>query len=190
MATKVLLIEDNPDILEMYTIKFKNEGFDVITAMDGDEGIVKAIQENPDIILLDILMPNTNGFEVLEALHKRTKTNAKIIILSNLGEKEHMAKAYALGASYYMIKANYTPQEVVDKVRELLAQNKKREFLVDLCMGYDHKVLMDAVPSEVKAKICTSCGGTIVLKLEPNEKTQPYRTFKARFVCSKCGREI
>lgn len=116
----VLIIEDNQDLVEMYRLKLSLEGFRVETASDGEQGILKAVEVHPQLILLDILMPNMNGFEVLKALKNNSKIDAKIIVLSNLGQYENIREAKALGATEYMVKANTTPTMVVAKIKELL----------------------------------------------------------------------
>ena len=119
-APTILIIEDNPDLVEMYRLKLSLEGFRVETALDGEQGILKAVETKPDMILLDILMPNMNGFEVLKALKNNTKIEVKIIVLSNLGQYENIKEAKELGATEYMVKANTTPTMVVAKIKELL----------------------------------------------------------------------
>lgn len=118
---KVLLIEDDPFLLSMYTTKFEIEGFWIITADDGEKGIELAGSQKPDIILLDILMPKMNGFEVLESI-KADKATAQIpvILLTNLNQKDEIEKGLRLGAEDYLIKAHFMPTEVIEKVRKLL----------------------------------------------------------------------
>jgi len=119
-APVILIIEDNQDLIEMYRLKLSLEGFRVETALDGEQGILKAVETKPHMILLDILMPNMNGFEVLKALHQNSHLEAKIIVLSNLGQYENIREAKELGATEYMVKANTTPTMVVSKIKELL----------------------------------------------------------------------
>ncbi len=123
---KILLVEDDTFLVEMYTTKFELEGFDVVTAEDGARGLELAKKENPDIILLDILMPKMDGFEVLDAL-KKDATTAKIpvVLLTNLGQKDDVKKGFEKGAVGYLIKAHFMPSEVVDKIKSILAEHKK-----------------------------------------------------------------
>ena len=119
---KILLVEDDPFISEMYTTKFDRAGYDVETAMTGKEGLMKATEWGPDIILLDILIPEMDGFEVLSQVKKNPATSKiPVMMLTNLGQKEDIEKGAALGAAAYVVKAHFTPQEVVDKVKTLLA---------------------------------------------------------------------
>ena len=121
-SKKILLVEDDPFISEMYTTKFEKQGYECALAMTGKEGVAKAKEWMPDIVLLDILIPEMDGFEVLAALKKDTETKKiPVVMLTNLGQKEDIEKGTALGAAAYIIKAHFTPQEVVDKVKSLLA---------------------------------------------------------------------
>ena len=118
---KVLIIDDDPFIADMYVLKFRDEHFDVIAAHDGKDGLKKIKEFNPDVIVLDIVMPDMDGFEVLEVLRKENGPAHKILLLSNLGQKEDVERGMALGASDYAVKAHFTPSEVVERVRKLLA---------------------------------------------------------------------
>jgi len=123
---KILLVEDDTFLVEMYTTKFELEGFDVVTAEDGARGLELAGKENPDIILLDILMPKMDGFEVLDELKKNAKTkDIPVVLLTNLGQKDDVKKGFEKGAVGYLIKAHFMPSEVVDKIKSILAEHKK-----------------------------------------------------------------
>ncbi|MBU0540125.1 response regulator [bacterium] len=115
----VLIAEDDVFLLKVFQVKFKKAGFNVISAKDGDETLEKLRTENPDILLLDLVMPQKSGFEVLEEL-KRNPSAKKIpiIIVSNLGQETDVKHAKELGADEYIIKANYTLQQIVDLVKE------------------------------------------------------------------------
>ena len=114
----VLLIEDDPAVLEMYSLKLTLDGYQVSTAEDGDQGIAKAVELVPDIILLDIRMPGKDGFEVLEEL-RQIKATARIpvIIFSNYGEKELVNRGLELGARAYLVKAHTTPSSLSAQLR-------------------------------------------------------------------------
>lgn len=121
---KILLIEDDPFLLSMYSTKFEAEGFEVVSADDGEKGLAAANREKADIILLDILMPKMNGFEVLEKLKAEEKTrDIPVILLTNLNQKDEIEKGLVLGADDYMIKAHFMPSEVVAKIRKVLGKS-------------------------------------------------------------------
>ena len=117
----VFLIDDDPFILDMYTLKFKEHGFGVDSARNGKEALEKLKTLKPDCILLDIVMPEMDGFEVLRELKKGKKGGLpKVILLTNLGQKEDAEKGMEFGADDYVIKAHFTPSEVVEKVKQVL----------------------------------------------------------------------
>jgi len=119
--TKVLIVDDDAFLLDMYAIKFRESGFAVDIAKNGEEALAKSKSANPDVILLDIVMPKMDGFDVLRALKKdNLAPNAVIVILTNLGQKEDVERGLKLGASDYVVKAHFTPSEVVAKVKGLL----------------------------------------------------------------------
>ncbi|MEX0869865.1 MAG: response regulator [Candidatus Spechtbacterales bacterium] len=124
MAKKILLIEDDPFLTEIYTTKFEEVGYDIEVANNGEDGSNLAKETSPDVILLDIILPKINGLEVLTMLKKEEKLkNTPIIILSNLGAAEDVNRAIDLGANDYLIKSQYTPSEVVAKIEEVLKNN-------------------------------------------------------------------
>jgi DNA-binding response OmpR family regulator len=118
---KILIIEDDSFLLSMYAAKFELENFQVLLAQDGDKGLKLALKEIPDIILLDIILPEKDGFEVLKGLRADEKTkDMPVILLTNLSQKDDIDKGVELGAVDYLIKAHFTPSEVVDKVKKVL----------------------------------------------------------------------
>lgn len=117
----ILLIEDDPFLIDIYTLKLKEVGFSVDYADDGGEALKKIKEQKPDLILLDIVLPNLNGWEILREIKKTKDLNGlKIIILSNLAEKEEVEKGMNSGADKYLVKAHYTPTEVVREITEIL----------------------------------------------------------------------
>jgi len=168
---QILLIEDDPFLIDIYTTKLKEEGFSIEVATGGEEGLRKLREKKFDLLVLDIVLPKIDGWEILEKLKTelpkeakvkmrtkfssptelpkeakvkmrtkfsspielpkeakvkmRTKfsspiKNLKIIILSNLGQKEEVEKGLRLGAEKYLIKAHYTPTEVVEEIKQVL----------------------------------------------------------------------
>ena len=118
MANKILIVEDDFMLLDIFKTKFKKSGFKVFTALDGFEGLEAARKNNPDLILLDI-MPGMNGFQVLEKLKADERTKDIVVyILSNLGQQQEIDKGLRMGADRYLVKANMTPEGAVQAVRE------------------------------------------------------------------------
>jgi len=119
---KVLIIEDELPILDLYDKKFTVRGFDTIRAEDGEAGVEKALSSNPDIIILDIMLPMMNGFEALKKLKKDSKTkDIPVVILSNYGEMPNITEGMLGGAAEYLIKVEHTPEEVVQITQDVLA---------------------------------------------------------------------
>lgn len=121
---KILIVDDDPFIAEMYAIKFKESGFEVEIATDGKVGIEKVKELNPGIVLLDVVMPVMDGFDVLKELGKeKLLEKTRVILLTNLGEKQDVERGMSLGATDYVIKAHFTPTEVVNKVKNVLEKH-------------------------------------------------------------------
>jgi len=141
---KILLIEDDPFLIDIYTTKLKESGFSVEEATGGEEGLRKLRERSFDLLVLDIVLPRIDGWKILEEiknqklspvvtgrggrreqsslrpLKDKNLKDLKIIVLSNLGQKEEVEKGLKLGATKYLIKAHYTPSEVVAEIKQLL----------------------------------------------------------------------
>lgn len=122
---KLLIIEDDRVLNEMYALKFQKEGYEVESAYDGLEWLAKVASFNPDVILLDIMMPSMNGFETLESIKGQTSSNCKIIIFTNIVDKDKINQALEMWADDYLIKADTTPKDVLSKVELHLSQVNK-----------------------------------------------------------------
>lgn len=119
--TKIAIIEDDPVISQMYRMKFEADGFDVQLADNGRRGVALAEHFLPDIILLDVQMPEMTGDEALAEIRKTTwGKNIPVIILTNLGEEEAPKSLRGLGIHSYIVKAELTPRQVVQRVKEAL----------------------------------------------------------------------
>ena len=125
---KILIIEDDPFLSEMYAAKFVQNDFQTEVAADGKIGMVKIKANKPDLILLDIVLPKMDGFEILKKIKEDSKLkNIPVILLTNLGQKDEVEKGLALGADEYIIKAHFTPTAVVARVKDIMksANNKQ-----------------------------------------------------------------
>ncbi|OGY44328.1 MAG: hypothetical protein A2729_06115 [Candidatus Buchananbacteria bacterium RIFCSPHIGHO2_01_FULL_39_14] len=119
--SKILLVEDDHTLTEMYALKFKESGLELLLAADGLTGLEIAKKELPAVILLDIMMPKMDGFAVLTELKKDNSTkNVPVIMLSNLGQDNDIEKGKKLGANDYIVKASMTPTQVIDKIKSYL----------------------------------------------------------------------
>jgi CheY-like chemotaxis protein len=115
---KVLLIEDEEEVAELYRLKLSLDGYAVSIAGGGQEGLDKAFGEAPELIFLDIKMPEMDGFEVLKKLRSSPKTkDTPVVILSNFDEQDLIEKGLSLGANEYLIKSQFTPEDISNKVK-------------------------------------------------------------------------
>lgn len=121
MKNKILIIEDEKILAEMYKEKFEAEGFDVFLAFDSQEGLEVAKKEKPELILLDILLPSENGVYLLQKIKKDNNiSKIPVIAFSNYDDQKTKNEAMELGAIDYIIKANHTPQEIIEKIKNYL----------------------------------------------------------------------
>lgn len=119
--TKIAIIEDDPVISQMYRMKFEASGFDVQLANDGKKGVALVDHFAPDIILLDVQMPEMSGDEALSRIRKsEIAKHIPVIILTNLGEEEAPKTIRGLGIHSYIVKAELTPRQVVQRVKDAL----------------------------------------------------------------------
>lgn len=122
MAKRILIIDDDLYIRELYEEVLKSAGYEVMGAADGKDGLNKIAEGGFDLILLDIMMPQVDGLQVLQTLKKTPpkKSNGKIILLTNLSHDPTIQEGLNAGAATYLIKADVTPDQLVGKIKELL----------------------------------------------------------------------
>lgn len=117
MAKKILLVEDEEIIIGLLQRKLTNAGYEVSIARDGEEGLRAMKDVGPDLILLDIIMPKKNGFDVMQEMNESPELRKiPVIIISNSGQPVELDRAQKLGAKDWLIKTQFDPQEVIDKV--------------------------------------------------------------------------
>lgn len=131
--TKVLIIEDEEVLLEVLQGKFKKEGYLVEAARDGAEGLIKVRSFRPDIILLDMIMPKLDGFQFLEKMQQdEAVKNIPVVIISNSGQPVEIERALKLGVKDYIIKTEFDPQEVLDKMNKILNSSQTEQDKANL----------------------------------------------------------
>lgn len=124
---KIILVEDDTFLAKMYYNKLSREDeFTVLAVERGGEAIKLITKELPDLVLLDIILPDLNGIQVLKQMKENAKTQAvAVIMLTNLNDKDYINAALSLGADGYLIKAHFTPNEVIDKIKKVLREKAK-----------------------------------------------------------------
>lgn len=117
----ILLVEDDPFLVDIYTTKLKETGFEVEVANDGEEALRKIEEKKPDLMLLDIVLPKIDGWETLKRIKENKEfEDLKVVILSNLYQKSEIEKGLKFGAIKYLIKAHFTPSEIIKEVKKIL----------------------------------------------------------------------
>lgn len=121
---KILLIEDDSLIVKIYTTRLKADGYEIVSAEDGEKGIEVAQHEKPDLILLDVMMPKVDGFTVIQTLRADEQfKNTPIIMYSNLAQEAESKRAIEVGATEFITKANISPTELVNKIKSYIKPN-------------------------------------------------------------------
>lgn len=121
----ILLVEDDSFISGMYQKKLSMMGYKVRISPDGEGGWTELKKEKPDLLLLDVVLPKKDGFEILTDIRKDPELkDMLVVLLTNLGQKPDVQKGLELGADDYIIKAHFTPTEVVEKIEKILAKKK------------------------------------------------------------------
>jgi DNA-binding response OmpR family regulator len=117
---KIMIVEDDKGIQDIYMLNFQAAGYDVLLEGDGLSGISRVVEQQPDIILLDVMMPSMDGFAFLKAMKENTSINIPVVVCSNLSDKETHDKALAAGAVAVLLKVNYSGKELVQKINAIL----------------------------------------------------------------------
>lgn len=121
MAKKILIIEDEKILRDMYAQKLSRAGFEVLSVAGAEEGLEAAKKEKPDLILLDILLPKENGIFFLKKLRRDPKIcQSEVVAFSNFDDSDTREEAKKLQVKDYLIKTDYTPREIVEKIKEYL----------------------------------------------------------------------
>ena len=152
VMTKILFVEDDPFISEIYTKKFETSGFEVVPALTGRDALKKALEAPYDLVMLDMVIPEISGMEVLKELrtNKEYNSDLKVVVFSNLSGPQERQDALAAGANGFISKTDFTPSEVVNEVRRYLdqfaSQAKHAESEVGAISGAPTVPLTDTLP--------------------------------------------
>ncbi len=118
--TKLMLVEDDKGLREIYSIRLTAEGYEVVLASDGEEALATAVKEQPDLILSDVMMPKISGFDMLDILRSTPETkDVKVIMMTALSSEDQRLRGESLGADKYLVKSQVGIEDVVNAVHEL-----------------------------------------------------------------------
>lgn len=120
-SKRVLIVEDDKDLQDIYKYAFEDAGYEVKISDDGLNGVTDATEYLPDVVILDIMMPEMNGYQFLAALNNNTSLKVPVVVVTNLTQEREKQKALAAGASLFLTKSEYDGPDLVVKVNELLA---------------------------------------------------------------------
>ncbi len=123
---KVMIIEDNKDIQEIYKHSFEKAGWEVLLEDDGFSGVNDVVDKNPDIILLDLMMPKMDGFQFLRTLRSNPLLAMPVVVCSNISDNEVNAKVMSAGAAAVILKVDYSGKQLVDKITNILETHKNK----------------------------------------------------------------
>jgi len=126
MKKKIMIIEDDKSLQDIYTINFEAAGYEVLIEGDGLSGISEVVEKKPDIILLDVMMPNMDGFAFLKVMKENTDIHIPIVVCSNLSDQETRDKAIKEGAEAVLLKVNYSGKELVQKINLILEKRASK----------------------------------------------------------------
>jgi len=181
--TKILIVDDDEDVRTLYADVFKEKGFEVIEAIDGVEGLDKAVKNAPDLIFTGIVMPRMDGFGLIEALKKNISTsNIPVMVSSHLGREEDRRRAEEAGAKDFIIFGYYTPYEIVERVRLLFSKHEYEMRIIPDELGA--KKLAEDLKIK-KGLRCGKCDGELILSLKLADEKE--KTFSAKLICIRCG---
>lgn len=178
---KILIVDDNDVVRETYVQVFKQKGFDVLSAIDGVEGVDFATKEIPNVILTGIVMPRMDGFQLIKTLQENIQTKEiPIAILSHLGREEDRKKAQELGINEFIVQGSSSINEIVEKIRSLMKEGVSFRLSFDP-YAWDAPRLARTLQS--KSFNCPSCQQKMILEVVPKTEGIGYNAF---LKCPKC----
>jgi len=153
MKEKILIVEDEKDIIKMIEYNLKKEGFKVIDARDGEDALDLSLREHPDIILLDLMLPGIDGLEVCKTLKKESKTSSiPIIMLTAKSQESDKVVGLELGADDYITKP-FSPRELIARIKAVLRRATEKEKLPEVFQSEDLKIDFSKISVSVKDKL-------------------------------------
>lgn len=184
---KILIVDDDVELRQIYVEVFLNAGFEVFEAQDGVEGLDIAFKEIPDVIFTGIVMPRMDGFTMMETLKKTVMTaNIPIVISSHMGREEDQKRANALGAKDFIIRNTTRPIEVVERISSLFIKPGSEYKISFSPYDFDAQQLAKSLNFQPNF-LCLDCGEKLVLNMKLQNVKD--RLFESNFICPKCGWE-
>lgn len=178
----ILIVDDNDVIRETYAQVFKQKGFDVISAVDGVEGVDFATKKMPSVILTGIVMPRMDGFQLIKTLQENVQTREiPIAIISHLGREEDRKKAQELGINEFIVQGAASVNEIVERVKSLVKDGESFRLNFDP-YAWDAPRMAKTLPG--KSFNCPSCQEKMILEVTPKTEGNGYN---AVLKCPKCN---
>ena len=149
--SKIMVVEDDAGLREIYSIRITAEGYDVISAGDGEEGLAMAVREKPDLILADVMMPKISGFDMLDILHSTPETaKIKVVMMTALSGDDQRQRGERLGAERYLVKSQVGIEDVINAIHEVL-NDRKAAAPADASTSDTAQSLNPATPQNIPA---------------------------------------
>ena len=190
----VLIVEDQPGFRRIYHDVLQSDGYEVLEAQDGEEGLQMVKEHKPHVILLDLGLPKVDGFEVLRRIRMEPETKSiPVIIFSVLGEQKDVKKGLELGANDYTVKGFYTPRQILSKIKNLMNQADVKKSTNSYRLKIqDNREDAPKLQGEIGlgGYQCPQCNVEMVLEAFPDYVRSEGHWFQAHFVCPKCGRSF
>lgn len=188
----ILIVEDQQGFRRIYEDVLKSEGYDVLSAADGEKGWEIVREKKPHLVLLDLGLPILDGFEVLKRMRANADTKAiPVIIFSVMGGPNDIKKALDMGANDYTVKGFYTPRQILSKVKSLITQVETRKsvssYRIQVKPGRADSSQLQEEIGLTRGYQCPQCDVEIVLEMFPDYVREGGHWFSSRLVCPKCA---
>jgi DNA-binding response OmpR family regulator len=193
---KVIIVEDEAAFRNIFKDLLESDGYNVLTAEDGESGWLLTRTEIPDVVLLDLALPRLHGFEVLKNIRTDVATkDVPVIILTVVGEQENVKKGLKLGATDYLVKGFYSPREILVKINEILNKDQQtssgpsRNIKTYKLSVKERKLDAARLEQEIGLSVlfsCSVCSESVVQELIPDNKRTDGHWFSTHFICPNC----
>ena len=155
--TKIMLVEDDKSLREIYSIRLVAEGYEIVSASDGEEALAMAVKEKPDLILSDVMMPKISGFDMLDILRSTPETkDIKVIMMTALSSEDQRQRGESLGANRYLVKSQVGIEDVINVVHEVLGDGGQPAAEAQMTSGTPSEAVQmmnPAVPAAAPAPV-------------------------------------